>query len=419
MVEDRLLASYARRSWLMDGALGVIVAPYVGYLRAQRYADGTIRDSLSALAHFSRWITVKGFVLSSINEALVDLFLRAHLPHCRCPAPCCHGVKRSYSALKQLLRILRQEGLSPAPCARPTAVAAEADRFSRYLLTTCGLAGSTCRQRTKYVREFLEGHFGEGPLKISRLTPSDVDQYFADHAGRWSTRSLGVIRDCLASYFRFRTFLGDPTQHLRASLPVIANWAQATLPKGLTDAQFKVILQSFDLADPLGRRDYAIARCMIDLGLRCSEVVHLRLESINWGEGIVTISGAKGHRARQLPLPVHTGKAVAQYAQCGRPATQNRRLFVRHCAPFDKPLGSGAICSVICSAYARCGLDDQFAGTHALRHGHAIRLQRSGASLKEVADLLGHQGLDATKIYAKADMKGLRAVALFWPGSLQ
>jgi site-specific recombinase XerD len=48
-----------------------------------------------------------------------------------------------------------------------------------------------------------------------------------------------------------------------------------------------------------------------------------------------------------------------------------------------------------------------------------MRLQRSGASLKEIADLLGHEDLDATKIYAKVDLEGLRAVALPWPGRLQ
>jgi integrase/recombinase XerD len=419
MAEDRLVADFVRRAWLVDSALDVIVTPYIGYLRTQRYADGTIHDLLAALAHFSHWTKVRGFVLSNINEALVDQFVRSHLPHCRCSAPCCHGVKRSYSALKHLLRILRQEGLFCAPAARSTAVAVEADRFSRYLLDTCGLAASTCRQRTKYVREFLVGHFGNGPVRISRLSPSGVDQYFADNAGRWSARSLSVIRDCLASYFRFRTLLGDDTQSLRAALPVIANWAQATLPKGLTDTQLKFFLQSFDLTDPLGLRDYAIARCMTDLGLRCSEVVRLRLESFNWREGTITITGGKGRRTRQLPLPALTGKAVARYLQHGRPTTRNRRLFVRHHAPVDKPLGTGAICSVICSTYARCGLDDRFAGTHALRHGYAMRLQRSGASLKEIADLLGHEDLDSTKIYAKVDLEGLRAVALPWPGRLQ
>src|SRR5882724_922481 len=189
MAEDRLVADLVRRAWLVDSALDVIVTPYIGYLRTQRYADGTIHDLLAALAHFSHWTKVRGFVLSNINEALVDQFIRAHLPHCRCPAPCCHGVKRSCSALKHLLRILRREGLFCAPATRSTAVAVEADRFCQHLLNTCGLAASTCRQRTKVVREFLEGHFGRGPVKISRVSPSDVDQYFADNAGRWSGRS--------------------------------------------------------------------------------------------------------------------------------------------------------------------------------------------------------------------------------------
>jgi integrase/recombinase XerD len=417
MAEDRLLANFVHRAWLVNSPLDVITTSYIDSLRTQRYADGTIHDLLSALAHFAHWMKVKELSISEIEEGLFGRFVNSHLPHCRCPAPCCYDVKRSCSALNHLLRVLRQEGLFHAPRTRPTPVSVEVDRFAQHLGDTCGLALSTSRQRTKYAREFLERQFGKGPVKFSRLKPSDVDQYFVANAGRWSVRSLGVIRDCLASYFRFRAFLGYRSESLRAALPVIANWAQATLPKGLTNAQLEVLLQSFDLTDPLGRRDYAIARCLIDLGLRRSEVVHLRLESFNWREGTITIDGGKGRRTRRLPLPVLTGKAVARYLRNGRPTTRNRHLFVRHHAPFDKPLGSGAICSAICSAYARCGLREQFAGTHVLRHGHAMRLQRSGASLKEIADLLGHEDLDATKIYAKVDLEGLRAVALPWPGS--
>jgi integrase/recombinase XerD len=417
MAEDRLLASFVHRTWLVDSALDVIVAPYVDSLRSQRYTDGTIHDLLSALAHFAHWMKIKDLTISDIDDALFDRFIHTHLPHCRCPAPCCHDVQRSCSALKHLLHVLWQKGLFRPPRTRPTPVSVEVDRFAQHLRDTCGLALSSSRQRSKYAREFLENRFGKGSIKFSTLEPSDVDQYFVVNAGRWSVRSLGVIRDCLASYFRFRAFLGDRSERLRAALPVIANWAQATLPKGLTNAQLEVLLQSFDLTDPLGRRDYAIARCMIDLGLRRSEVVHLRLDSFNWREGTITIDGGKGRRTRRLPLPVLTGEAVARYLRNGRPTTRNRHLFVRHHAPFDKPLGSGAICSVICSAYARCGLRDQFAGTHVLRHGHAMRLQRSGASLKEIADLLGHEDLDTAKIYAKVDLEGLRAVALPWPGS--
>jgi site-specific recombinase XerD len=38
-----------------------------------------------------------------------------------------------------------------------------------------------------------------------------------------------------------------------------------------------------------------------------------------------------------------------------------------------------------------------------------------GASLKEVADVLGHRHLDTTMIYAKLDLTSLSEVALPWP----
>ncbi len=39
--------------------------------------------------------------------------------------------------------------------------------------------------------------------------------------------------------------------------------------------------------------------------------------------------------------------------------------------------------------------------------------------MKEIADLLGHIGLDTTRIYAKVDIKNLRKVAdMDWEGLL-
>ncbi|MDR1338958.1 MAG: tyrosine-type recombinase/integrase [Prevotellaceae bacterium] len=58
-------------------------------------------------------------------------------------------------------------------------------------------------------------------------------------------------------------------------------------------------------------------------------------------------------------------------------------------------------------------------GPHSLRHGCATRLINLGFSLKEVADQLGHQQLDTTRIYAKVDINNLRKVAdMNWEGIL-
>ena len=78
-------------------------------------------------------------------------------------------------------------------------------------------------------------------------------------------------------------------------------------------------------------------------------------------------------------------------------------------------IGPALIRGVIRRAFARVEGCTHLAGTHVLRHTAATRLYRGGASLKEVADLLGHRSLDTTAIYTKVDLTALAAVALPWP----
>jgi site-specific recombinase XerD len=48
-----------------------------------------------------------------------------------------------------------------------------------------------------------------------------------------------------------------------------------------------------------------------------------------------------------------------------------------------------------------------------LRHSCATHLLAEGYSLKEIGDHLGHRDPEATRIYAKVDVSGLRQVADF------
>lgn len=227
---------------------------------------------------------------------------------------------------------------------------------------------------------------------------------------------MGVLCVSLRSYFRFRALQGDSTQALAVTLPSIARWPQSTLPKSLSETQLESFLKAFDCSNPVELRDYAIARCLLDLALRADEVTHLELDSINWRHGTLSLEGTKSRRTQQLPLPASTGEVIARYLQQARPQTNDRRLFVRHRAPIDKPLGVPAIRNAMTRAFVRCGLRDRFCSTHVLRHTTATRLQRAGASVKEIADLLRHRSLDTAGNYVRVDLEALRAVALPWPG---
>ena len=50
-----------------------------------------------------------------------------------------------------------------------------------------------------------------------------------------------------------------------------------------------------------------------------------------------------------------------------------------------------------------------------MRHTFATRLYEQGASLKEVADMLGHEDISSTTVYAKISRRELSQVALPWP----
>src|SRR5262245_27909496 len=105
MFEDQLLLKTSRWPWLIDGPLGIAVAPYVNYLRTQRYSEHTVNHYLTSIAHFSYWMRARGLKLSNLDEILVNRFLRRHLLSCKCPKPCCHS-PHLRAALRHLLIVL-------------------------------------------------------------------------------------------------------------------------------------------------------------------------------------------------------------------------------------------------------------------------------------------------------------------------
>jgi integrase len=277
-----------------------------------------------------------------------------------------------------------------------------------------GLADTTRLRRGRVVGEFLLAHFGDQLITMSKISAASVRRFVLGEHGR-SAGSIAVIGGAIGCYLRFRSMSGDRVSELAAAIPRAAHWRLASLPEVLTDAEIDDLLRSFDQPFPSHRRAYAIARCLIDLGLRSSEVVSLRLEDINWADGTISLVGTKGRRSDVLPLPAATGSAIAVYLREERPQTSNRAIFVRHVAPYDEPIEKGVVKRAVLAGYRRCGWTRT--GVHILRHSVASRLLRTGAPMKDIADVLRHRSLDTSAIYAKVDLTKLAAVALPWPGN--
>ncbi len=286
--------------------------------------------------------------------------------------------------------------------------------FDRYMDTVRGLAATTRRQRVQIVGRFLTARFPADPIVLADITAANLGRFVLGDGERRSAGTIGVMAGALRCYLRFRGLAGDPIGALAEGIPVAAHWRLATLPDVLSQAEIDQLLGSFGGPLASARRAYAMVRCLADLGLRASEVARLRLEDIDWGTGTLRLTQGKSRRTDVLPLPPETGRAIADYLRTERPRTTNRAVFVRHVAPYDKPIGKGVVQRAVREAYRRCGWSRT--RVHILRHSVASRLLRQGAPLKEIADVLRHRSLDTSAIYAKVDTGRLAAVALPWPG---
>jgi site-specific recombinase XerD len=111
--------------------------------------------------------------------------------------------------------------------------------------------------------------------------------------------------------------------------------------------------------------------------------------------------------------------ALRQYLRRGRPRSDAPAVFVIHRAPIGQALKPIGIRDIVVRYAALAGLAASIRGTHVIRHSVASSLINAGASIKDIADLLGHRSIDTTAIYAKVDLQTLSGVAMPWPGDRQ
>jgi len=165
-------------------------------------------------------------------------------------------------------------------------------------------------------------------------------------------------------------------------------------------------------------RNCAILLLLSRLGFRADEIVRLTLDDIDWENGRLSFRG-KGGQWAEMPLPADVGEAIVRYLQRGRPHSPSRRLFLRHAAPKTGFANSGAISTLVRRTIIRAGISSQRKGSHLFRHSLATRMVNEGASFPEIAELLRHQSIETTNLYAKVDFQALRSIALPWLGGAQ
>jgi site-specific recombinase XerD len=391
---------------LYGGPLGTYIDRIAAWYDEQGYERGYAVASLKSVDCFGRWLDRRRVNLRDVDEQLIDRYVLQR------PARSHSGTR---VALHRLLVVLREGGASaPKMVMRGPAQILE-DDFKQYLMSECGLAARTIEHYTDAAHIFLAALYGQGRREPSQWTVADLLTFVRQHAEARRPAHMQRLCTGLRSFLRYLRLRGKVQLDLVSSIPRIAHWRLATLPKSLSRAQVESVLAHCDHHTAIGRRNFAVLMLLARLGLRAHEVRCLTLDDIDWRNGRVTIHG-KGREVEQMPLPVEVGKALAAYLANGRPPSTDRAVFVRSTPPYTQFAAGGAITTIAANAIRAADVDAPSKGAHVFRHTLATQMLREGASLREIGQLLRHRHEDTTRIYAKVDLTRLRTLALPWPG---
>ncbi len=413
MIETIFKNALVRRR-MAGSHLGIMLLEFVVDLKSRGHALSCIQAYAQVAEHFSRWLGPQQLSLSQIDESVVERFVRGHLPHCFCPRPAPKDARNCRAALGRLLAFLCQRGLSGNRSSGGHSVIDDLlAEYDRHLREAAGVVASTRRYRCRYAREFLQTRRRGGRLLWRSMGAADLLRYIQLRAPGLKPSSLRVLTGALRDFLRFLHLTGRGEEHWVAAVPRPAPWPRSSLPQTLSREQVRALLTSFERTTRTGRRDYAMALCLTQLGLRVSEVAGLSLDDIDGHRGTLRLWRTKQRQERLLPLPPDVARAIASYVRGGRPSTESRALFVRHRAPLGCGLAAHHVRGAMRRAFARSGIG--VTRVHLLRHTLATALHQKGVGLKALADVLGHQCLETAARYARVNLRELRQAAQPWP----
>lgn len=225
---------------------------------------------------------------------------------------------------------------------------------------------------------------------------SDVLEFMADgHAQGLGARSVARRFSTLRGLARYLVATGqrwdDPT------VDVTPPKLPRSLPKTFSEDAIERLLSVPDVATPLGLRDRAALEILYAAGLRISELINLRIATMDRQVGVVRVIG-KGDKERLVPLGEECLHWVERYLQEGRPLLPGAQATDCLFPGRNGPLTRQTLWHRIKKLAVQAGIENTMS-PHDLRHAFATHLLNHGVDLRSVQLMLGHSDLSTTQIY--------------------
>jgi site-specific recombinase XerD len=167
----------------------------------------------------------------------------------------------------------------------------------------------------------------------------------------------------------------------------------------LTRQEIEGLIRACSHRAPTGVRNRAMIALAWRSGLRIGEVLALRPKDVDLASGTVTIQRGKGDKLRRVGLDAGTVALVARWVEVWR----RRDIPARSpliCTLDGGQVGQDYVRHLLPRLAQRAGIEKRV-HAHGLRHAYAVELEREGATLSAIRDLLGHASAATTDRYLR------------------
>ncbi|WP_343488352.1 tyrosine-type recombinase/integrase [Allomuricauda sp. d1] len=246
----------------------------------------------------------------------------------------------------------------------------------------------------QYLSEFYHLLLLLKDFPVEKMTPKRLKDYFLYCVQKEQMAERKLNGKINAIKFYYEQVLHRPKMFFDIPRPK----KPQVLPKALSKNEVKRILSVTSNIKHLVALQLAYG-----MGLRVSEVVNLKIGDIDSERMMVHIRGAKGKKDRYVPLPVSLLPLLRRYYLEYRP--QNYLLEGQYGGQYAKV----SVQNVFKTAMRKAGVHKTI-GIHGLRHSYATHLLESGADMRFIQELLGHNSIKTTQVYTKVTPRSLSKI---------
>ncbi|MCD6353612.1 MAG: site-specific tyrosine recombinase XerD [Proteobacteria bacterium] len=282
------------------------------------------------------------------------------------------------------------------------------DNFFNYIVIEKGLSNNTVVSYSRDIRKFID-FLGKNEISdLSRITNVHIVSFLVELRSQGlSSRTTGRNLSAVRMFFRFlvrENFLKtDPTINIES--PKI----RPHLPSVLSISEVDSFLSQPDITTLKGLRNKAMLELLYATGIRVSELVGLKINSLNQEAGYL-ISFGKGSKERIIPIGDTARHYLKEYLTTARPkflkGSMSDFLFVN---VSRGKLSRQGFWKIVKRYALKAGINKKLS-PHTIRHSFATHLLERGADLRSVQIMLGHVDISTTQIYTHISQERLKKI---------